>query len=109
MSTRSEYFSACVERSVVFACWHDNLLIKNVYRLPPDNRELQQVHEEVTLCYPGSQVVCGQLAARKEAASIPNWSVATDAEKVGRSCEDAFAHLLAGWTDRNMTAYLARG
>lgn len=61
------------------------------------------------MCCPGSQVVCGQLAARKEAASIPNWSVATDAEKVGRSCEDAFAHLLAGWTDRNMTAYLARG
>jgi hypothetical protein len=38
----------------------------------------------------------------------PNWSGATDAEKVGRSCEDAFAHLLAGWTDRNMTAYLAK-
>ena len=64
--------------------------------------------EEAKLCCPGSQVVCGQLAARKEAASIPNWSVATDAEKVGRSCEDAFAHLLAGWTDRNMTAYLAK-
>ena len=60
--------------------------------------------EEAKLCCPGSQVVCGQLAARKEAASIPNWSVATDAEKVGRSCEDAFANLLAGWTDRNMTA-----
>jgi len=65
--------------------------------------------EGATLGCPGSQVVCGQLAARKEAASIPNWSVATDAEKVGRSCEDAFANLLAGWTDRNMTAYLARG
>ena len=51
------------------------------------------------MCCPGSQVVCGQLAARKEAASIPNWSVATDAEKVGRSCEDAFANLLAGWTE----------